>query len=124
LLSLIFLDEMHIKEDLVYDKHTGKMIGFTDLGDINNHLLAYERSQSNGGDDQSLADSMLSIMVRGLFTTLKFAYVQFPCCKISGDLLFKPFWSTVCRLEKLGFKVFTLYVACVNAHFAGFGSHI
>ena len=41
-LVILLLDEMHIKEDLVYNKHTGQMIGFTNLGEMNNHLLAFE----------------------------------------------------------------------------------
>ena len=32
-LVVIFLDEMYIKEDLVYNKHSGTLIGFTNLGD-------------------------------------------------------------------------------------------
>ncbi len=32
------MDEMYIREGVVYDKHVGQMIGFTDMGDINNHL--------------------------------------------------------------------------------------
>ena len=35
----ILIDEMHIKEDLVYDKHTGALIGFISLGDVNDQLL-------------------------------------------------------------------------------------
>ena len=31
--------EMHIKEDLVYNKITGELTGFCDMGDINQHLL-------------------------------------------------------------------------------------
>jgi len=26
------MDEMHIYDDLVYDKHTGALLGFTNLG--------------------------------------------------------------------------------------------
>ena len=43
-LIILMLDEMHIKEELVYDKHNGRMVGFVNLGNINNHFLAYERS--------------------------------------------------------------------------------
>ena len=32
-------DKMHIKEDLVYDKDTGALVGFTFLGDTTEHLL-------------------------------------------------------------------------------------
>ena len=40
---------MHIKEDLVYNKHTGELVVFVNLGDINTHLLKYEQSLS--GED-------------------------------------------------------------------------
>ena len=29
---ILLLDEMHIKEDLVFDKHTGELVGFVNLG--------------------------------------------------------------------------------------------
>ena len=28
------MDKMHIKEDLVYNKHTGKLVGFVNLGRV------------------------------------------------------------------------------------------
>ena len=28
---IVLVDEMHIREDLVFDKHTGKLIGFANL---------------------------------------------------------------------------------------------
>ena len=43
---LLLLDEMHVQEDFVYDKHEGELIGFTNLGDINDHLDAYEKALS------------------------------------------------------------------------------
>ena len=38
----ILLDEMKIQDDLVWDKHTGELIGFVDLGDttINYAMLS------------------------------------------------------------------------------------
>ena len=93
-LVILLLDEMHIKEDLVYEKHSGRMIGFTNLGDINNHLLAFERAVEHNEDSEPvLAKSMMTFMVRGLFTPLWFAYVQYPCAEMTGDLLFQPFWQ-------------------------------
>ena len=41
---ILLWDEMHIWEDIVFDKHSGAMIGFTKLGDINDNLLKFERS--------------------------------------------------------------------------------
>ena len=38
-LVILLLDEMHVQEYLVYDKNSGLLIGFSKLGDINNHLM-------------------------------------------------------------------------------------
>ena len=38
------MDEMHIKHDLVYDKHSSSLIGFVDLGNTNNQILEFERA--------------------------------------------------------------------------------
>ena len=107
--TAILLDEMYIKEDLVYNKHTNALVGFTNLGEINHHLLTFERSlqedASGGGSDKLLARTMTVMMVRGLFSKLEFPYVQFPCNKVTEDLLFQPFWEAVRRIEFLGLKV-------------------
>ena len=109
---VLLIDEMYIREDLVYNKHTGKMIGFTDLGNINNHLLLFERMiNEEQVTAKPLAKSILAIMVKGLFTSLKFPYAHFPCVNISGDMLFDPFWKAVYRLERMGFKV--RWSACI-----------
>ena len=103
---VMLIDEMYVKEDLVYDKHTGGLIGFVNVGDINSHLLAFEQSlSSTSTTQQDLATTMMMFMVQGLFTALSFPYVQFPCHKVTGQLLFDPFWEAISRLERLGLKV-------------------
>ncbi len=67
---ILFLDEMHIREDLVYNKHTGALIGFTNLADITSHLETFEHSLNTTDTTNvcpPLAKSMFVIMVRGLF---------------------------------------------------------
>ena len=58
--------------------------GYTHYGDVNSHLARYEKELGEQGERDTLATSVLVIMVRGLFTHLKFPYVQFPCTDISG----------------------------------------
>ena len=41
-------DEMKIRERLVYDKNNGELIGFTNLGDINEHLQQLESDLDDG----------------------------------------------------------------------------
>ena len=112
-LVVLLLDEMYIREDLVYEKQTGKLIGFTNLGEINNHLLAFEHEvEADTTDDvEKLAKTMLVVMVKGLFSPLRYPYAQFLCASVSGDLLFNPFWQAVFRLERMGFIMyFYMYV--------------
>lgn len=114
--TILLIDEMDIKEDLVYDKHSGQLIGFTNLGDVNIHLDAYEKSlNSNKNLSPTLAKSVLVFMVRRLFSKLQFAYAQFPCSSLTGDKMYGPFWEAVGRLESCGFKVritYSVYRTC------------
>ena len=92
----------YVREDLIYEKHSGTLIGFSNLGEINTHLLAFE-NEINGSTAQ--AKTVMVLMVQGIFTKLQFAYAQFPVAKLTGDLLFDPFWEAISRLERLGLKV-------------------
>lgn len=38
-LVVLLLDEVYIREEVVYNKHTGQILGLLDVGDVNNHLL-------------------------------------------------------------------------------------
>ena len=59
----LVLDEMHIKANLVYDKHVGTLIRFVNLGDVNNHLLQFESALTGDGQTHQLANSMIVLMV-------------------------------------------------------------
>ena len=39
MLVVLLMDEMYIRAGLVYKKHSGEIVGFSNLGNINNHLL-------------------------------------------------------------------------------------
>ena len=83
------------------------MTSTLDMGDINNHLLEFERSlqRDSTTKNPTLATSVMVMMVKGLFSPLCYPYVHFPCASFSGDLLFDPFWEAIYRLERMEFKV-------------------
>ena len=103
---LVF-DEVRIKEDLVYDKDLVKIIGFVDLGRVNNQLLELEH-EATGKRDEVIAKNMVVFMIRNLFSKMEFVYAQFPCSSLSGDLIHPLVWGCVKRLESYGFKVMAL----------------
>ena len=108
--ALIF-DEMKIKEGIVYDKHECKVMGFVDVGSVNNTLRLFEQSLTDGDDEGTnpiVAKHMLVFMVRGIFTKLQFPYVQYPTCDLSADTLFPLVWEVIRNLETAGFKVISL----------------
>ena len=84
---VLVMDEMHVKEDLVYHKHSGVLIGFFNLRETR------------------LTKTIFVFMVCGRFTQLEFQYAQFPCTDISGELLFDPFGEAVYRPERIGLRV-------------------
>ena len=64
-LVVLLMDEMFVKESLVYNKDTGKMIGFTDLGDVNNSLIKLEHAlSSDDKQEPPLARTLMVFMVR------------------------------------------------------------
>ena len=71
-------DEMQIKSDLVYRKSTGEMVGFTDMGNINEEFRIFQteaESLIDGGEvefsyKREFATHVIVYMVRGIFTKL------------------------------------------------------
>ena len=82
-LIVLLIDEMHVREDLVYDKHSGRLSGFVDLGEVNNHLTRFEQSLDNDDCDDMpstllpLAKSMVAFMVRGLLQDYNLCMLHF-----------------------------------------------
>ena len=102
----VVFDEVKIKEGIVYDKNECGIIGFTDLGDINNTLQKFEGMIND--NEFNVAREMLVFMVRGLFIKLRFPYAQYPTQGITAGYLFPLVWEVVKHLECAGFKVISL----------------
>ena len=68
----LFLDEMKVKENLVYDKYTGEIVGFTSLGTVNDELLQLERECQGDSSHPQLAKQVLVLMIRGIFSSWSF----------------------------------------------------
>ena len=57
---------MYVKEGLVFDKHTGALTGFVDLGEATNHFDNYEEAKPK------VAKTVVVLIVRGLVSDLLF----------------------------------------------------
>ena len=78
---------MKIKGKFVFDKRSGKLIGFTSLGDPDLDFSTFEELE--------IATHALAFMVRGIQTTLKFILAYFLTQTVVSYQLVPPFWQAV-----------------------------
>lgn len=63
----ISMDEMKIKRGLVYDKHKGTLVGFTDLGSVNHDIEILMSDEGDKTLEGRMADQVLVFMARAVF---------------------------------------------------------
>ena len=73
--ALLF-DEVKIKSGLVYKD--GQLIGFCNLGSVNDELLRLERAMSDQHDPPEEATHILTIMVRSIFSRMEAVIAHYP----------------------------------------------
>jgi len=95
----ILIDEVYLKEGLVYNKSTGSLIGFADLGGTLQQLSDYEENISSVNPTRPLAKTMMVFMVRGVFCNISFPYAQFPMASAWAHDAFPLLWQAIDRLE-------------------------
>ena len=90
------------------------MIGFVDLGDINNDLMQLSNNfkESNVPASNQLATHICAFMLRGVFTNLVFPLAHFPTNSLTAEQLYVIVWELVAALEGIGLKV-----ACNAIHY-------
>ena len=89
---VLLFDEMKVNANLVLDKATGELIGFTDLGDPELNFAALEKVDV-------IASHALVFLVRGVCTELKFALAHFATTGITAAQMMPLFWEAVGILE-------------------------
>lgn len=105
-------DEIQINQGLVYEKHSGNLIGYIDLDDTANELEALQNTMNGTG--AQLASNMLVIMVRGAANSLKYPYACFATAGVSGAYLYPILWKAIRDIELLcGLRV--LFITCDGA---------
>ena len=94
----ILFDEMKIQEDLVWDKHSGELIGFVDLGDITTNYATLKNVEE-------LATHILVFLVKSVVNPLSFSFASFATTGISSHQIMPIFWKAVCYLEQIELHV-------------------
>ena len=104
---VLVMDEMHVKEDLVYDKHSGALIGFVNLGQTNQHLLQFQKSiEGDNTDSEALAKTIIHLWFVASSLVLSFHMHSFPAQMFLESYYLTPSGKLYTyRLERNGLKV-------------------
>ena len=78
--------------NLVFDKFTGELIGYIDLGDPEVNFATLDKADE-------IATHVLVFFVRGVCTLLKFSLAHYATNGITSIQLMPIFWEAVCVLE-------------------------
>ena len=111
---VIAFDKMKIKSSLVYHKNTGRLIGFVELGDLNNEFahLSQLEDDSTPGDfnfNRKLATHVNLFMVRSISYSLLYPFGYFATAGMTASQLYLTTIEAVRVLTALNFKVFFNY---------------
>ena len=85
-------DEIKIHEDLVWNQHTGELVGFVDLGDV-------DLNQAVLSKIDTLATHVLVVMIKSIVNTLSCTFSTVATTGISCAEYFPLFWRAVGILE-------------------------
>ena len=89
---VLVFDEMKVQEDLVWDKTTGELIGFVDLGDTDFNYATLQIAQQ-------LATHILVFIVKSITNILSYSFATFATNTLTLYQLCPVFWKAVSILE-------------------------
>ena len=108
----ILFDEVRIKADLVYDKHSGELVGYVDLDKVGNEFmnLHYALNDAN----QSIAKFLLVVMIRGVTTALKYPLATFATDGIKATFIDTVIWEAM-EIVEIDTCMKVLFLCCDGA---------
>ena len=89
---------MKVQEDLVWDKYSGELIGFVDLGDIQTNYATLKNVRE-------LASYVLVFHVKSVVNPLSYSLATFATTGVTSTQLMLIFWKAVRYLESINLKV-------------------
>lgn len=76
------MDEMKIKSGIAFDKHSGRIVGFIDLGEVNRDIELLVAGEEPG---KKMAEQVLVFMIRSIFKpSLSLPVAHYFSCKLKG----------------------------------------
>ncbi|KAK3926609.1 Rhodocoxin [Frankliniella fusca] len=105
--NLVF-DEIHIKSDLVRNKH-GELIGYLNLNEVENTLKELESQMASAEPKKpELAKKVLVYMLQGINMNLHEVVALYSTTDLTGVQIFSRTWDLIYYLESRKMKIISL----------------
>ncbi|XP_052127944.1 uncharacterized protein LOC127750386 [Frankliniella occidentalis] len=103
----LMADEMHISKNLVVQKSTGEIIGFTNLDELDKEVKILDSYLDNPDKvvEEEMASKIMAFMVRGISSRVKDVIASYPVSNPSARQMYIWTWDIIGALEKSGVRV-------------------
>lgn len=92
------IDEMSVKNGLVFNKHTRALVGFTDLTSVNSDFR--KLTSHSGVIELTLADKVLVFMAWAIFrASISYPIAHYPSSHLFGSKLYPLVWEAIEALK-------------------------
>lgn len=100
-------DEMYISQNLVFQKSTGKLIGYTSLNDIDKEVSDLEKTIDNPDAelDEIVVEKIMVYMIKGVSNGIKEVVATFTTGTLTANQLYIWTWKVIGALERSGIAV-------------------
>ena len=116
----LMFDEMSVSKKLVFNRKSRELVGYVNLDDVQKEVISMEDAlKKEITIEPPQATKMLSFMIKGITSFLKFLVASYRTSNITAEELYRRTWNTVSDIEKLGLyvRVITCDGASVNRKF-------
>ncbi|KAK3925819.1 Transposable element P transposase [Frankliniella fusca] len=104
---VLMADEMHISQNLVFQKSSGRLVGFTSLDDLDREIKTLEQHLDNPDKEleETMASKIMVFMVKGVSNGLKEVVATYGCSNVSTNQMHMWTWRVIAALERSGVAV-------------------
>ncbi|KAJ1524599.1 hypothetical protein ONE63_011084 [Megalurothrips usitatus] len=107
---VLMTDEMYISQNLVFQKTSGRLIGYTSLDDLDAEVKSLEKclDKPNEEVEKTVATKVLVYMIKGVTNGIKEVVATFAVGNLSANQLYMWTWQVIGALERSGIAVIAL----------------
>ena len=105
---VLMADEMYISQNLVFQKSTGRLVGYTTLDELDKDIQRLECFFENGAEadyEEDIATKVLVYMVKGVTNGLKDVVATYAVGNLTALQMYAWTWDVIGALERSGIAV-------------------